>query len=83
MVEVISIIIASTLIGVLFIGESWRKKGNRERYLERLELRKLLDVEPMEIDNDPMDVDAPQVEYYYPVVKTYLDKTHKNNIKYE
>lgn len=76
MVEVISIIIASTLIGVLFIGESWRKKGNRERYLERLELRKLLDVEPMEIDNDPMDCDAP-------VVKTYLDKTHKNNIKYE
>ena len=82
--EVVSIIIAGTVLTVLFVGERWRKKELRKQYLEKQELKKLLDVYPMEVDDDVMSIESMSQDYLKnPVKQTYLDKTHKNNIKYE
>ena len=80
--EVVSIIIAGTVLTVLFVVN--RKKGLRKQYLEKQEMKKLLDVYPMEIDEDVMSVESMSEDYLEnPVKQTYLDKTHKNNITYE
>lgn len=78
--EVVSIIIAGTVLTVLFVGERWRKKELRKQYLEKQEMKELLDVEPMEVDDDVMSIESNED---YLKKQTYLDKTHKNNIQYE
>ena len=79
--EVVSIIIAGTVLTVLFVVN--RKKGLRKQYLEKQEMKKLLDVYPMEVDDDVMSVESNEDYLENPVKQTYLDKTHKNNVAYE
>ena len=79
--EVVSIIIAGTVLTVLFVVN--RKKGLRKQHLEKQEMKKLLDVYPMEVDDDVMSVESNEDYLKNPVKQTYLDKTHKNDVAYE